>query len=219
MNGKKRQRSGEENSPMSKKKENKLKRHKSKREYKSAEHVDTDSETDESGSDADDVTGATHMDDPSPPLVSLISPSPSPSRSECRSASPSGSSVASNTVASGDENDFVDNPPTPKGNIAAILPCAAVMPLQVDREEGDVNAATSGSESASQVQPLGPTSGPNFPDDVPISLPDDLPIPLNAPPPIPGWEHRQGLIAKRREEHLKEGTNAPNYVQAIIFGR
>ena len=217
MNGKKRHITGDENSTMSKKKQNKLKRHKSKREYKSVEHVDTDSETDKSGSDVDDVIGPTHIDGPSPPLVSLVSPVPSPSRSECRSASPSGSSVASNTVASDDESEFVDNPPTPKGNIVAVLPCAAVVPLQMDREEGDVNAATSESESASQVQPLGLTSGPKSLDDIPIPLPDDLPIPLNAPPPIPGWEHRQGLIAKRREEHKAEGTNVPNFVHCIIF--
>ena len=219
MNGKKRHITGDENSPMSKKKQNKLKRHKSKREYKSVEHVDTDSETDKSGSDADDVIGPTHVDDPSPPLVSLVSPPPSSPRSECRSASPSGSSVASNTVASDDDGEFVDNPPTPKGNIAAVLPCAAVVPLQMEREEGDVNAATSESESALQVQPLGPTSGPNSPDDIPIPLPDDLPIPPNAPPPIPGWEHRQGLIAKRREEHKAEGTKAPNFVHCIVFNR
>ena len=118
MDGKKRRRSGNENSRMSQKKLNKLKRHKPKPDkYISAEFVD--SETDESQSDDDDVMVAL-VNEPPPLAASPVHSMPSPSNPESRSASPNGSSVASNAANSDNEGVNDDQPPTP--GVVAVLP-------------------------------------------------------------------------------------------------
>lgn len=194
MDGKKRHRSGDENSRISQKKLNKLKRHKPRSKFLSAEHVDTD--TDESQSDDDDVVVAAvvgHAGDSLPLSASPVHSMPSPPRSDSRSASPSGSSVASNLPDSDNEGDVDDRPPTPD------VPGNEVVPVE------EVNLVEDGDQSN------GPRDCANFPDDVPL--------PLNLPPPIEGLENRQADIAKRRAEHLREGTNGPNFLHIIIFFR
>ena len=122
MDGKKRRRSGDENSRMSQKKLNKLKRHKPKpNKYVSAEYVD--SETDESQSEDDDVIVAP-VNEPPPLAASPVHSMPSPSNSESRSASPGGSSVASNAANSDNEGGNEDQPPTP--GVVAMVPAEMV---------------------------------------------------------------------------------------------
>lgn len=187
MEGNKRRKSGE-NSPKSKKKQNKLKRHAPKHELKSKETVTStdDESSDGSQSDADVDVNERHSEEPLPLPESPIHSTPSTPGSESQSRSQSPESIDSIRLDSDGEeveNDPVGGPPTPGGN----------------------------SNAVALVDPTGPSDE--------LDLDINIDVPINAPPSIQGLEHRQMDIAERRELHVKEGTNAPNFLQIIIFTR
>lgn len=190
MEDKKRRRSNE-NSPKSKKKLNKLKRHAPKQEFKSKKTVtSSDDESDGSQSEPEVDVHERGSEEPLPLPRSPAHSTPSTPGSESRSRSPSGESVPSVRLDSDGEeveNGSVRGPPTPGGNSDAVVP---VDPL---------------------VDPLEPLGVLNFNVDVAA--------PINAPPPVEGLEHLQMEIADKRQLHMKEGTNAPNFLQIIIFTR